>query len=61
MNKGSPRYEWCKDMLPVVQLRMDVGTAESPRGVMDRHIQQSLVNCRLEALRVWIKLRVQSR
>ena len=41
-NKGSPWYEWCRNMLPVVQLRMDVGGVESPRGVTDRHIQQSL-------------------
>ena len=38
------------------------GGAESPRGVMDRHIQQSLANCGLEALgRVWVKLRVRNR
>ena len=46
----------------MVQSRMDVGRAESPGGVMDRHIQQSLANCGLETLgRVWVKLRVQSR
>ena len=62
MNKGSPWYEWCSDMLPVVQSRMDVGRAEYPRGVMVRHIQQSLANCGLEALgRVWVKLRVWNR
>ena len=42
----------------MVQSRMDVGRAESPGG-LDRHIQQSLANCGLEALgRVWVKLRV---
>ena len=62
MNKGSLWYEWCRDMLPVVQLRMDVGRAESPREVTDKHIQQSLANCALEALRrVWVKLRVRNR
>ena len=59
--KGSPQYEWCRDMLPVVQSRMDVGKAES-LGVIERHIQQSLANCELEALRrVWVKLRVWNR
>ena len=38
------------------------GGAESPRGVTDRHIQKSLANCGLEALRrVWVKLRVRNR
>ena len=38
------------------------GGAESPRGVTDKHIQQSLANCGLEALRrVWVKLRVRNR
>ena len=62
MNKGSPQYEWCRDMLPVVQSRMDVGRAESPRVVTDRHIQKSLANCGLEVLgRVRVKLKVQNR
>ena len=38
------------------------GGAESPRGVTDKHIQQSLANCGLEALRrVRVKLRVRNR